>query len=455
MATQTAPVVPVTLSAMTAAALQIIAYNTKLRTETILPDVFETLSGTVDYSDRGAKVPDAIFLKLEKPVKGAHSITVPLLMRLKAAPKYGTTALVGTEETLRLKHMTVYYNLIRKAVATEEYGVNANDVSAYDLYGQVGPLITDFISELRGRRIREASLLTIAEELTQAPISLSHRFNSNIFVPNTVLGGMPVSDPQDVTEGTNTYLSGANANNGAISDASGDHVAAIGAALHSATNGFANPEYCTLNIESLLALDYHCTQTLRLEPIMIGGKPTLVFVVPAPQMIKLLNPTGSSTNIGYIWKELTAVSNAEQNLIPNAYCRVRNLVLVEDSRYATLTVGGHAATPSYTLTPGFLQPGNYDGRNTSAYNSSSNLVFEVGCVYGKGALVEWIVQPLKYATEAYDYEMVKGKGAYQCAGIQLVEYNVDNATASDTHATKEQHGSCIVIMSQPSLVTVS
>jgi len=433
---------------MGAAALQIKAYNTKLRVESIINDVYEKLSAVIDYSEKGANVPEAIFMKLEKAVTGAHSITVPLVMRLAGAPTYGTTTLIGTEESLRLRHMTVYYNLIRKAVATEQYGVNANDVSAYDLYGQVGPLMIDYFSELRGKRIREASMLTVAAELTEAPISLKHRFNSNIFIPNTALGGMPVYDTRGLTEGTGATYPVSNT----VADNAGDHISAICTTLKTATNSWANPERAQITVESLLALDYHCVENVGMEPIMIGGQATMVFAIPSTQMIKLLNPTSSTQNLGTIWKEVMALQKIEQ-MIPGAYCRVRHLLLVEDTRYATITVSGDGTTPAWVITPGFLQPGNQDGRNHAPFNNSSNLVFDVGCVHGKGSLVEWIVQPLKYATEAYDYEMIKGKGAYQCAGIQLAMFNIDS-DGSDQHATTYQKQSCLVLMSKPSLVTV-
>jgi hypothetical protein len=444
---------------MGALALQIKAYNTKLRTESIINDVFEKLSAIVDYSEKGANVPDAIFLKMEKQVTGAHSTTFPLLMRLRGAPSHGPATLIGKEETLRLRHLTVYYNLIRKAVATETYGVNANDVSAYDLYGQIGPLMVDYFSELRGKRIREASMLTVAAELTEDPIFLKHRFNDNIFVPNTALGGMPVFDTRDEVDTVGANYPGADAalpfKYDSIADGSGSYVANICTTLKAATSNWTHPEYAQLSIESLLALDYHCVENLKLEPIMIGGQATLVFALPSTQMIKLLNPTGSQTNIGYIWKEVMALQKIEQ-MIPGAYCRVRHLLLVEDTRYATLTVAGDGTTPAWTLTPGFLCPGNTDGRNHAPFNSSSNLVFDVGCVYAKGGIVEWIVSQLKYATEAYDYEMVKGKGAYTCAGIMLAQYNVDpTSPQTDQVATQYNRGTCLVIMSKPTLVTVT
>jgi len=449
MTSQTAPASAATLSGMSATALQIKAYNTKLRTESVLFDVFEKLASAVDYSEKGAIVPDAIFLKLEKTVTGAHSITMGLLMSLKGEGTYGTGTLIGNEETLRLRHLTVYYNLIRKAVATDGYGPNANDVAAYDLYGQVQPLISEWFRELRGRRIREASLLTVAGELTEAPVSLGHKFNSNIFIPNTDLGGMPVYDTQALTEATGAPYP----DNNPLADDSGDHISDICSTLKTATNSWANPEYTRLTIEALLALSFHCSQNLKLDPMMFEGKATLIFAIPSTQMIKLLNPTLSTDdNIGTIWKNVSALTKIE-NMIPGSYCRVRNLLLVEDDRYATVTISGDGATPSWVITPGFMQPGNEDGRNNSPYDADSNLVFDVGCVYGKGGMIEWVVNALKFATEAYDYELVKGKGAYMCAGIQLALYNVDEAE-SDQHATAINRGTCIVLMARPDLVTV-
>ena len=448
MAYSVRPAGPSSLSTLTATALQIKAYNTKLRTESVLNDVFEKLSESLDYSEKGAVVPDAIFLKLEKAPAGAHSITVPLLMRLQGAATYGRTVLVGNEEALRLKSMIVYYNLIRKAVATETYGPDFQDVSAYDLYGQVGPLMVDWFAELRGRRIREASMLTFAEELTNAPVSAVHLFNEHVFIPNVLLGGMPVGDTRDLTEGTGTWPA-----QGAISDSAGSQVAHICAKLCTATISWTKPQYTNLSVAGLLALDHYCKYTVKMEPIMFGGKTTFIFCCPPDQLTNLLNPASSTENLGTIWKNVSALTEIE-NYIPDAYCRVKNLILVEDSRYPTLTVGGYATTPSYTLTPGFCQPGNGEGRNLEVFANATNLVFEVGFVYGKGALCEWITQPLKYATEAYDYEMVQGKGAYQCAGIQLVRYNVDD-TSSNQATTEEQHGCVMVLMAPSALVSVS
>jgi len=446
MATQTAPVVQ---GNILTAALQIRAYNTKLRTESVLPDVFETLSSEIKYSENGTKMPDAILMKLEKSAApGAHTQVVPLLMRLQGAPTYGQTTLVGTEETLRVRHMICYYNLIRKAVAMEGYGVNANDMAAYNLYGQVQPMLSEWFKELRGKRLREASLLRYASELVEANIgsttALKHHFNSNIFVCNRALGGMPVYDVDEETEAVHTYPA-----NGAIGDSGYEYVDKICEVLSAATNAFANPERAVLSLEALLALDYHCTVNLKLEPIDMGGKPTLIFVVPSAGLIKLLNPA-NSTGVGAIWKDVMALTKFE-SAVPGAQFRVRNLLIVEDMRHATVTVNAGGSTPNYTLTPGFYQPGNLSGRNDSPWNNTTNRVFDVGCVYGKGALTEWKVQALKFATESYDYELVQGKGAYECSGIQLTQFNVD----TETEASNFNRGSCIVLLPKGGLVTVT
>jgi hypothetical protein len=439
------PAMPATLADNKATALRMRAYNKTLRTESVIYDVFEALSGEIRTDPKGFKMPEAIFLKLDTVPDGAHSVTVGLMKRLSGAAQMGTDEnMLGQEESLKLKHLTCYYNEIKKSVASFGWGIDANDVSYLNVYGQINPLMTEYFKELRGRRIREATLLTVAQELTKAPISLAHQFNPNIFVPNTLLGNMPAYDYHAITEGTTaTYPA-----NDALYEASGTSyfIKDIWDTLSAATNTWANPERCNLTVESLLALAYHVEHNLLIDPIMIDGQPTHIFLVPANQAIKIMNPvlTGS---LGSVWKDVSALTKTEAS-IPGVMGRVKNLLLVADARYATITLSGDAIDP--VITPGFLQPGRADGRNHAEF-AAGNKVFDVGAVYGKGSLVEWVANPLKYATESTEYGKFQGKGAYQMAGIQLAVFDED----TKTNSSYQQNSSCVVFMSKPALVTVT
>lgn len=454
MAYVTAPAAPSGLSTMKNVALQVKAFNKTLRTESILYDVFEKLSGEIRTDPKGVTIPEAIFLKVDAPPKGAHSITLALLKSLSAAPQMGTGEnMLGNEENLALKHLTVYYNEIKKSVASFGWGIDFNDLSYLDVYGQITPLMTRFFAELRGRRIREALLLTYASELIKAPLDTTNyqQFNPNIFVTNTAFGDMPTYKRDNLSIASGTWPASSN-----FQDRAGDDfVQNIYDALAAATTtsaAFDAPAKMNLTVEALLALSNYVEDELLLEPLMIDGQPSYIFLIPSTTAVWLSGFSTTNSKLGDIWKDVSALTKKEQD-IPAVMGRVNNLVMVKDSRYPTITIGGTSVNP--TITPGFMAPGRADGRNKSAY-ASNNLVFQVGFVLGKGALVEWVANDLKYATEQTEYGKFQGKGAYQMAGIQLAKFdedalNTDGPGQSDT--SYQQNSSCVVLMTTPQLVT--
>jgi hypothetical protein len=459
---------------MKAAALQVKAYNKTLRTESVLYDVFETLSGEIRTDPKGTTIPEAVFLKSDAPPKGAHSVVLALLKSLSGAPQMGTSEnMLGNEENLKLKHLTIYYNEIKKSVASFGWGIDFNDLSYLDVYGQITPLMTRYFAELRGRRIREALLLTYASELTKEPLLLKQQFNPNVFVTNTVFGSQPSYARKDLAMGRNAAVAeddgvwphnsagesvGGGLYNGHYKDVSTYQyfVLNIYNALAAATNtsaDFDTPAKMNMTVEMLLALSNYVEDELLLDPLMIDGQPSYIFLIPSTTAVWLSGFSTTNSRLGDIWKDVSALSKKEQD-IPCVLGRVNNLVLVKDSRYPTLTVGGTSVNP--TLTPGFMAPGRADGRNKAAYNSSSNKVFQVGFVLGKGALIEWVANDLKYATEQTEYGKFQGKGAYQMAGIQLVKFDEDALDATgpgQSDTSYQQNSSCVVLMTTPQLVT--
>ena len=475
MAFQTAPASPNSLDAMKAAALKVKAYNKTLRTESVLYDVFEKLSGEIRTDPKGTMIPEAIFLKMDTPPKGAHSVTIPLLKSLQEAPQMGTSQnMLGNEENLRLKHLTVYYNEIKKSVASFGWGIDFNDLSYLDVYGQITPLMTRYFAELRGRRIREAIVMTYASELTTDPINLKQQFNPNIFVTNTTFANQPSYVREDLSgyRAASTVSDGVWPHNkwgedtgtdefyGGYQDGSGNDyfVHNIYAALGAATNtsaDFDTPAKMNMTVEMLLALSNYVEDELLLDPLMIDGQPSYIFLIPSTTAIWLSGFSTTNSRLGDIWKDVSALSKKEQD-IPAVLGRVNNLVLCKDTRYPTLTASGTSTNP--ILTPGFLAPGRSDGRNKAAYNASTNKVFQIGFVLGKGALVEWIANDLKYATEQTEYGKFQGKGAYQMAGIQLTKFDedaLDTTGPGQSDTSYQQDSSCLVIMTTPELVTHS
>ena len=444
MANVVAPTAPSTLTDMSAIALQMKAFNKTLRTESVLHDVFEKLVGDIRTDPRGIQIPEAIFLRLEQPPQGTHSAVVPLLKSLELAPREGNLeTMLGNEENLRLKHLTVFYNEIKKSVASFGWGIDYNDLSYMNVYGQINPLMTRFFAEWRGRRIREASLLTVARELTKSPISIVQHFTPNIFVANTLLGSMPTFDTTAHLVTTGAYPVHDKFEDATAAD---EYIESIGDALEAATNAGANGEFANMDVQDLLALAWHVEHNLLIEPIMIDGQPTHIFLIPSNHAVKLSDPTTTGT-LGDVWKSVTYLTKKEQD-IPAVLGRVKNLLLVSDSRYPTVKKAG--LDSDWTLEVGFLNPGRNDGRIHTAFADGTNEVWDIGFVYGKGALVEWVSNPLKYATEQTEYGQLQGKGAFQMAGIQMAVFDED----TQTNTSFQQNSSCAVFMSKADLVTV-
>jgi len=446
----TVPATPSTLEDMDASGLKMIAYQNKLANECQLDDVFNYLSEDVIPDPNGSEIPDAVFLRVPNSV-GADSMKLGLLMDLQAAPRLGNAQhMLGYEENLRIKHTTLYHNEIKKSVASFGWGIDWNALEPYQAYKKIHPKMKKFLAEFRGRRCRECTMLTYGLELTEAPRSLTQQFTPNIFVMNTALDGMPTWDVSANTlSAAGTYPSS--------DTVTGDYVERIADVMMAAVDSGAHPEYANLKtVKQLLALEYYVRDILKLEPIMLDSQPSYIFLIPS-NAVKIRDP-GETGSLAELIKDMSGFT-AYTKAIPNVIGRYGSLVFVVDGRAPTLTVGG--ADGSWTLTPGFLNPGGNDGRNYSAAwsntSGSLNYVFDVGTILGRAAIVEWIVADYKYATEATEYGKFNGKGAYGLSGIQMVKYEAGTPADGVTGAgdTYQQQSSCMVIMSRAEIVEVS
>lgn len=455
----TVPATATTLTGMGATALRQQAWDKSLREDNTLDDVFNRLALSVDVRMNNMEVPNTIYMKFEAPPTSTHRLTFAMTSPLKKAFQMGNAEdMLGNEEDLDLLHLTIRYNEIKKAVAHRGWGIDFNDLSWTGVYGTITPKFQKAYGELRGRRIREALMLTYAEELTKAPVSLKQQFNSNIFICNTALESMPVWDVTDLTNTagsvdalgfypSRTY-SGANS-----------YVEAIAAQMLTAS-GTGSTSNAYMTVDDLAALELYVRTRLMLLPISIGtSKRGYLFLIPSDVAAYLTNPNESGS-MGSIWKDTASLSAAEQS-VPGMLGRYRSLWFIEDERAPTLTVSGSSG--SYTLRPGFVQPGNNDDRNATAWSNTSgslNYVFEVGFVIGAGAIAEWIVNPLAYAKESTEYGKLLGKGSYTCGGIQLGRFDKDtpddanNSAATAAGKTIIQRSCCMVLISRKPIVSI-
>ena len=422
-------------------------FNKQLAEESVLGSIYDKLSGMATVTgDKSVEMPySSILMKVETSLGGStpQKIQIGMEQPLQNCPRLGTEqALLGNEENVRMKQMTVYYNEIKHAMKYFGWGYYSNEQEFYGQLKRVTPKLINYFAELRDQRIQEAILMTYEEALVVAPhTSNAQMFNPNWFVPNTAVCNQPSYD--------STALSKSVDGTCPTSDTwTGDFVEVLGDALYAATNDTANPEYCMLMVEGLLGLEQWLAQTVKMPKVKVGGKELWVYAMPSSHAKVFKNPFQTGSGGALFTQGLpTEVLN-----YPGVIGAFGNLLIVENERFPTLTLGG--ADGFWSLQAGFMYPGNNDGRNTDCFSNTSgslNYVFDVGYVLGKDALIEWIANPLKMnLKETTEYEQIVGQAAYTCAGIQLVKY--DNDTKSDT--TYYCNGSAIVPVAAPAIITV-
>jgi hypothetical protein len=440
------------LTAKGAAALRKTLWDKTLREDNTLDDIWNHLKVSVDIRQNKIEIPNSVFMQFMTPPPGTSKITVGMTAPFQEAPKEGNEeTILGEEEDSRLFHLSIYYNELKKSASMRGWGIDYNEVEGTGLYDLINPKFQKFWMEYRGKRIRVASMLTVEDALTKSPVGLKQQFCSNVFIPNLPLGSMPRWDVTDltVTKGSADALgyfstrtfSGVNT-----------YIEELGSKMMTAAGtGSASKAY--LSVENLEDLYIYVKKYIRMNPLKIGKQSGYIFVIPEEVAAYLTNPKRAG-GMGELWLNYASLSTEEQSY-PGMLGRYKNLWFVIDERSPTLTVSG--STGSYTLQPGFVNPGNNDDRNINPWSATSgslNYVFDVGFVYGEGGLAEWIVNPLAYAQEATEYGQLLGKGSYMCGGIQTARFNVDTPddafNSAGTGAGNQiiQRGVCMVLISR-------
>lgn len=425
MSTVTALAAPNTFAAMNSAVggtvdtgLKLLAINRKLQIESTLDDIFEDLGSEVVSSGRSIAIPNAIYMKLGAQPTGARQVTIPLLKALAGSPTLGAGTPVGAEVGQNLKYCTFYYNEYSFAVASENWGIKSNDMAIYGVFEQIQPSMSKWLKELRGKRIREASLRTYDSVLTNLSAVTAH-WNKNWFIANTDLGSQPAWDSTEAT-----------------------FHAAVAAALNSAGGTTGDGANANIDLDYLLSLDYYAANYLRIDPIYVGGERTYVVLIPSTQIqILKRNDPGQ---LGDIYTSMVR-SNADEMKYTGVIGRVGSLLLVEDQRYPTIGMAGAS-----TMTPVYVNPGNADSRSKSVYEGTAGRNWDIGFLYGAGAVTEWIVKDTHFETEKQNYGYNQGNGVFAEGGIMITQYDTDTGWALSTDF-RENTASMVLAFTTPAI----
>jgi hypothetical protein len=415
---------PYSTSEMEATALQLDAKNTTLTFRATLSDVFVASMGNVvkNHNSDEFTLPDTMCMKMTAP-NGAKTMSMTVADPLRGATRAGDDQQSGFEIGQRMRYMLAHYNEYSQAVSTTTRGVEHNTIQGqFKLYDYAQPQLSKYFQEIDGRQFRQSSLETYSSELIKDR-GLNKHWNPNVFIANVDPGSQPA------------YDSTLQAYTASITDAM------AGAAT--GTNGVN----ANVSIEYLDALQDHAETNLRIEPLMTGGGETYIVVLPSNQVAKLTSLVGV---LGEMWQRKTALTTDELTY-PGVIGRYKKLLIVSDSRYATLEAVYTSSSEAMAVT--YVEPGNEDTRNKTVYTTATNQAWSIGGLYGSKAFLDWTVRDLHYAEEEAEYKKYKGIGAFTERGIQLALIRTDPSTVGAPDYVENQ-SSIALFFTNTSIMTV-
>lgn len=371
-------------------------WDTKLYQESMFRDVFSKLRTVFDRTSNVDLPMNTLVFQLDAEANNSYrTATLGFCNALQGTPREGDLQnQLGFEETFREKSMNIYFNEFSHAVSLYNYGIHFHDQKPYNVNMALATTkLAAYMEELGGLYYRQALLQRYSRNLTRSPVSTTQVWNPNWYVKN-------VSD----------------ANQPAYSTTLQTHTDNIANALIAAGTG-AN---ATLDARFLTALHHRATVN-RWEPLMINGKKRFILTIPSSQKFHVHDLDRSDSLASY-WTSVARMNEMDKANFPDLLGEWINILLVEDERAPTLTISG-SATP-YTLTPGYVHPGNNDQRDTSVGAR------DIGFLLGAAPIIDWYPQKIHHRYDDYNYQKWEGKGAFGMRGVQLRMY--DSATATST-----------------------
>jgi len=463
----TIPSTASTLATLDVAGLRRTAWDTKYKQDSVRPSVFSALKTDFKVMQNGEVIitKPGILLDVsnigKSAVGGGQSVVISLRKPLTAAPREGTGSdMLGNEDESDLLYCTLYYNEIKKAIKFNQWGYDKNDLDYLKYNEGYSGLMGTYWQELDDYRYQMALLMRYSSELTATPTSRVQTFNPNWAVPNVVEASYPTWDVDAITQ-TNGVIDTTMMPDGVTSigyypdmyfSGVATFVETIAAALISGAGTGATSK-ATLTISAMLQIAQYVVDQHVVEPLIIGGQPMYVWKMPPKVYFWMMN-SAKSGSLGAWWADVATYNDKQTIVFPGEIGMFGgNMKIVLDTRCPTLTVGGAAG--SYTLTPGYIRPGNIDERDNGAWSATSGAtkyVFDITTIMGAQAIAKYTRDELKMGlVQMTEYEKRQGRGSYKGEGIQLPLY--DKGTATTT--TGIYRGSLVVPVSRDPIQTIS
>lgn len=417
--------------------LQIEIFLTDVRREYLPNDIFDSLSSEFinPTGEDAPAIPNAIYMKLSAEADKGRSCKVPLIKDLCQAPTIGTNGdQVGNEEDYVTKHFSMQYTDLSHATVNQAYGLLARDKQPYQLFDYRAELLGRYFKQYFGKMRRQTLLERQSENLEDAPHFAAAGFSPNWFIPNREFHEQPVFT-------RNTH----------------DWTDRIVATMHAAGTGIQ----CAASPMLLLQLSEYARDVKNIIPIEFeDGTDGYVVTMPTPQATWFKNLVQKGSG-GWIWTQVAQMGADILKKYPMAIGKFNDLLIVEDQRYPTLSLGGSASYGNaaynytsdsgidYTLTAQYRAMGNADDGSSDPRDKSAT-ARQVMFLCGKAAICEWMPEGFHWKYNYQDYDKFFGTGVFCSVGMKQPIYDNSDGVDDDDDSTVQQMGSIVIPLCQPS-----
>lgn len=373
--------------------LKLKVIDSKLRQEAVLADVFTGMSGI--YNEKSKSIPDAIAAKVSSK-SGEFERTVAIRLALIGAGTSGRDQIVGTEEELRTRQLSLRANTYGNAVPTITWGIDAEINKSVGILQEVQPALSQWHKEVVGFKIRESLAQLYSAEQLKSPASRNQGINPNVCV-TTSTGATRVLFPGTTVAAFTANIAAAVPDSAGASDISSSNFGGI---------------------DTLAALGELAKLYMALEPTSIEGDGKLILSMPTPYFNKLFGSDAKS------WAQLVKFDATNGSPTIFKGYEYGEFIIVNDARFPVLNVSNAGALTWYYKTPG-----GADARFASKTANTTDCA--VGFILGKAAYWEFESSALAFKDNMEDYGRNVGVGAFVTKGYTAGIYSNDlSATAT-------------------------
>lgn len=390
------------------------------------------------YKDSPILIVDEI-----KKSRLGHSARIPLALGLAGPATYGSTALVGREETMSRKWAEVYVNSIRHGVMVEEGAMETFNDRAYEAAMNAVPLEVEWHANMENWQVVTSWYEGLSENLTTAKttelygggLGIAKRYNPNLY-----------------------RWTGAAQASGSLSKIGTAGKFPTGTEVYNAAASTSNPLAMSVNTIKAARV---IVRKAGLAPIVTenGFKFYPWWITPEQAASLRSDASFIATMNSGNWLNIK-----DHPMVHGAIGFYEGFVFFEDVNGASVRgFSGTSGTDLNVLGSLELQYESTEKQNPrflpqTGLLGASGAYNQVGIIFGANALGKAEGEEAEFAYREEDYGKAKGLACGAIYGYGRLDYvpddQLDNLISSPTSITGVYNKSCVQIMTHENVLSV-